>query len=45
MGPFTKNNQITVSSFTNVFLYIANITTAAANEVLPKLNNTDTLGR
>lgn len=38
-GPFTKNDQLTASPFTDSFLYIPNITFSIANQVLPALNN------
>ncbi|OJA20846.1 hypothetical protein AZE42_02508 [Rhizopogon vesiculosus] len=38
-GPFTKNDEITASPFTDSFLYIPNITFSIANQVLPALNN------
>ncbi|KAG2074824.1 hypothetical protein BDR04DRAFT_1092403 [Suillus decipiens] len=38
-GPFTKNDQLTASPFTDSFLYIPNITLSIANQVLPALNN------
>ena len=38
-GPFTKNDQLTVSPFTNFFLYVPNITFSVATKVLPTLNN------
>ncbi|PSS37383.1 hypothetical protein PHLCEN_2v773 [Hermanssonia centrifuga] len=38
-GPFTKNDQLTASPFTDSFLFIPNITAEIANKVLPALNN------
>ncbi|KAJ8591055.1 hypothetical protein M405DRAFT_735789 [Rhizopogon salebrosus TDB-379] len=38
-GPFTKNDQLTASPFTDAFLYIPNITFSIANQVLPALNS------
>ncbi|KAG2142264.1 Metallo-dependent phosphatase-like protein [Suillus bovinus] len=38
-GPFTKNDQLTASPFTDSFLYISNISFGIANQVLPALNN------
>jgi len=38
-GDFTKNDQLTVSPFTDAFLYIPNVTASVANMVLPALNN------
>jgi hypothetical protein len=38
-GNFTKNDQLTVSPFTDAFLYIPNVTAGVANMVLPALNN------
>ncbi|KAF9463557.1 Metallo-dependent phosphatase-like protein [Collybia nuda] len=38
-GPFTKNDQLTVSPFADAFLYIPNITLSVANKILPVLNN------
>ncbi|KAH7909661.1 Metallo-dependent phosphatase-like protein [Hygrophoropsis aurantiaca] len=37
-GPFTKNDQLTASPFTDSFLYISNITFGVANQVLGALN-------
>lgn len=37
-GPFTKNDQLTASPFTDLFLYIPNVTFSTANQVLPALN-------
>lgn len=37
-GPFTKNDQLTVSPFDDSFLYIPNIPFSVANKVLPALN-------
>ena len=38
-GPFTKNDQLTSSPFTDSFLYIPNVTLSVASQVLPALNN------
>ncbi|KAG1794137.1 5'-nucleotidase [Suillus plorans] len=38
-GPFTKNDQLTASPFTDSFLYISNVSFSIANQVLPALNN------
>jgi hypothetical protein len=38
-GPFTRNDQFTVSPFTDAFLFIPNVTASVANQVLPALNN------
>ena len=38
-GPFTKNDQLTSSPFTDSFLYIPNVTVSVASQVLPALNN------
>ncbi|KIM77791.1 hypothetical protein PILCRDRAFT_825024 [Piloderma croceum F 1598] len=38
-GNFTKNDQLTVSPFTDAFLYIPNVTAGVVNMVLPALNN------
>lgn len=37
-GPFTKNDQLTASPFTNAFLYIADVPLGDASAVLPALN-------
>ncbi|KAJ7921958.1 Metallo-dependent phosphatase-like protein [Mycena leptocephala] len=37
-GPFTKNNQLTVLSYADPFLYIPNVPFSVANGVLPALN-------
>ncbi|KAI0061923.1 hypothetical protein BV25DRAFT_715601 [Artomyces pyxidatus] len=37
-GPFTKNDQLTASPFTDSFLYIPNVTLGVASKVLPTLN-------
>ncbi|KAJ6515268.1 Metallo-dependent phosphatase-like protein [Mycena sanguinolenta] len=37
-GPFTKNDQLTVSPFVNQYLYIPDVPFAAAMKVLPELN-------
>jgi len=37
-GPFTKNDQLTASPFTDTFSFIPNITFSVANKVLPTLN-------
>ncbi|OBZ69887.1 Uncharacterized protein PB2B2.06c [Grifola frondosa] len=38
-GPFTKNDQLTASPFTDSFLFIPNITFGIASQILPALNN------
>ncbi|EPQ55276.1 hypothetical protein GLOTRDRAFT_76623, partial [Gloeophyllum trabeum ATCC 11539] len=38
-GPFTKNDQLTASPFTDAFMYIPNVTYSVASQVLPALNN------
>ena len=38
-GPFTKNDQITASPFTNDFVYIPNVTLSVATQVLPTMND------
>ncbi|KAL0564808.1 hypothetical protein V5O48_017230 [Marasmius crinis-equi] len=38
-GPFTKNDQLTASPFTDSFLYIPEIPLSVAGQVLPALNN------
>jgi len=38
-GPFTKNDQLTASPFADSFLYIPNVPSSIANQVLPALNN------
>ena len=38
-GPFTKNDQLTSSPFTDSFLYIPNVPVSVASQVLPALNN------
>ena len=38
-GTFTKNDQLTASPFTDTFLFIPNVTSSVANQVLPALNN------
>jgi hypothetical protein len=37
-GPFTKNDQLTASPFTDAFLYIADVPLSVASAVLPALN-------
>ena len=37
-GPFTKNDQITASPFTNAFVYVPDVPASAAAQVLPALN-------
>ncbi|KZT22467.1 hypothetical protein NEOLEDRAFT_1137924 [Neolentinus lepideus HHB14362 ss-1] len=37
-GPFTINDQLTASPFTDAFLYIPNVTYGVASQVLPALN-------
>ncbi|GLB37901.1 putative ser thr protein phosphatase [Lyophyllum shimeji] len=38
-GPFTRNDQFTVSPFTDAFLYIPGVALGDAKQVLAKLNN------
>ncbi|KAK7039002.1 hypothetical protein VNI00_010394 [Paramarasmius palmivorus] len=38
-GPFTKNDQLTSSPFTNAFVYIPEVPLSLAQQVLPALNN------
>ncbi|KAG1737747.1 Metallo-dependent phosphatase-like protein [Suillus lakei] len=38
-GSFTRNDQLTIMQYKDSFLYIANVTSSIANEVLPALNN------
>lgn len=38
-GTFTKNDQLTVSPFTDAFLYIPAVPLGVAQDVLPKLNS------
>ena len=38
-GTFTKNDQLTASPFTDTFLFIPNVTSSVANQVLPTVNN------
>ncbi|KAF4563059.1 hypothetical protein EYR36_003498 [Pleurotus pulmonarius] len=44
-GPFTKNDQIVASPFTNKFLFISNVTLSTATSVLPILNSQGELRR
>ena len=37
-GPFTKNDQLTAVPFPDSFLYIPNVKSSVANQVLPALN-------
>jgi hypothetical protein len=37
-GPFTKNDQLTVSPFTDAFLFIPDVTFSVATKILPALN-------
>ncbi|KIL65228.1 hypothetical protein M378DRAFT_162158 [Amanita muscaria Koide BX008] len=37
-GPFDKNDQLTISPFTDAFQYIANVSLSVAKQVLPSLN-------
>jgi len=37
-GPFTKNDQLTSSPFTDQFLFIPDIPFSVANQILPSLN-------
>ncbi|KAG6330505.1 hypothetical protein ID866_8584 [Astraeus odoratus] len=38
-GPFTKNDQLTASPYTDQFLYIPDVTFSVANNILPALNH------
>ena len=38
-GPFTKNDLLTATPFTNSFQFIPNVTFSVANQVLSSLNN------
>ncbi|KAG2141993.1 Metallo-dependent phosphatase-like protein [Suillus cothurnatus] len=38
-GSFTKNDQITIMQYKDTFVYIANVTSGVANQVLLALNN------
>ncbi|KAF8885967.1 Metallo-dependent phosphatase-like protein [Infundibulicybe gibba] len=38
-GPFTKNDQLTVSPFADAFLYIPELPLSVASQILPLLNN------
>ncbi|KAF9269445.1 hypothetical protein L218DRAFT_1029835 [Marasmius fiardii PR-910] len=44
-GPFTKNDQFTVSPFSDTFLYIPGIPLSVAAQVLPTLNSEGANGR
>ncbi|KAH9058227.1 Metallo-dependent phosphatase-like protein [Lactarius vividus] len=44
-GPFTKNDQLTASPFTNAFVFIADVPLSVASAVLPALNGGGTNGR
>ncbi|KAG1775218.1 Metallo-dependent phosphatase-like protein [Suillus placidus] len=37
-GSFTKNDQLTIMQYKDSFLYIANVTSGIANQVLPAMN-------
>jgi hypothetical protein len=37
-GPFTRNDQLTASPFTNTFLFIPDVAFSVATQVLPALN-------
>jgi hypothetical protein len=37
-GPFTKNDQLTASPFTNAFVFIPNVTVSIATQVVDALN-------
>ena len=37
-GPFTKNDQLTVSPFSDSFLFLSNVTLSDAKKILPALN-------
>ncbi|KAG2141185.1 Metallo-dependent phosphatase-like protein [Suillus bovinus] len=38
-GSFTKNDQLTIMQYKDTFLYIANVTSSIANQVLPALDS------
>ena len=44
-GPFTKNDQLTASPFTDAFLFIADVPLGVASAVLPALNGEGANGR
>ncbi|KAH9042283.1 5'-nucleotidase, partial [Lactarius hengduanensis] len=44
-GPFTKNDQLTASPFTNAFVFIAGVPLGVARAVLPALNGEGANGR
>ena len=44
-GPFTKNDQLTASPFTDAFNYIANVPLGFASAILPALNKEGANGR
>ncbi|KAH9042965.1 Metallo-dependent phosphatase-like protein [Lactarius deliciosus] len=44
-GPFTKNDQLTASPFTDAFVFIAGVPLSVANAVLPTLNGEGANGR
>ncbi|KAI0301752.1 Metallo-dependent phosphatase-like protein [Multifurca ochricompacta] len=44
-GPFTKNDQLTASPFTDAFQYIPNVPLSVAKSVLPVLNGGGNNGR
>ncbi|KAI9441822.1 Metallo-dependent phosphatase-like protein [Lactarius indigo] len=44
-GPFTKNDQLTASPFTDAFVFIADVPLTVASAVLPALNGEGANGR
>ncbi|KAH9018806.1 Metallo-dependent phosphatase-like protein [Lactarius deliciosus] len=44
-GPFTKNDQLTASPFTDAFVFIAGVPLSVASAVLPALNGEGANGR
>jgi len=41
-GPFTKNDLLTTSPYTDLFFFVPDVTFSVAIQVLPALNNLDT---
>ncbi|KAH9018809.1 Metallo-dependent phosphatase-like protein [Lactarius deliciosus] len=44
-GPFTKNDQLTASPFTDAFVFVADVPLSVARAVLPALNSEGANGR
>jgi len=44
-GSFTKNDQLTIMPYQDSFLYIANVTSGIANQLLPAMNKPMTIQR